>query len=197
MSTTNTALQYDPITNEPFIRVPHRHANLIVTPPRPSDYIPLIDIMNDPTVYSYLYAPSHPFLESDAIEWIQSSKQECDKVLSNYSKHELLNPEIPIDGSPVNTIREILADGTQKFVGEISLKRSRCLVHLHQPDIMKQKLQENNDRSLGDPDILHDVSPYLAPSHHGRGIASAVLRTLTACWYLPRMKIRNVEAGIF
>ncbi|KAI0783554.1 hypothetical protein C8Q75DRAFT_424266 [Abortiporus biennis] len=68
---------------------------------------------------------------------------------------------------------------------------------MDQPDIRKQKLQENNSKPIGDPHVYHDLSMFLASSHHNRGIATAALKALMGTWYIPRSKVKNIEAGVF
>jgi hypothetical protein len=47
-------LQLNPITKEPFLRLPAPHDNIIVTPPRLSDAPDMVIAMNDEHIYPWL-----------------------------------------------------------------------------------------------------------------------------------------------
>lgn len=120
---------------------------------------------------------------------------------------------IIVGGCPVRTLREVRADGTEVFLGDIGV--DRCGYPDLEASFEKERLIEKNSQRLaGDPEIAWCIgckydcthSPYLAnreridylaASHHGRGIMTAALRTLISEWMIPRMGAHLIRAEAF
>ncbi|THH31709.1 hypothetical protein EUX98_g2470 [Antrodiella citrinella] len=117
-------LQTDPETGEPFFRLPAPLENIIITPARPTDVTDLITVLDNPAVYKWLDGAPHPFLEEHAMDRSGKMTNQSEQVLKEMRKAEEAFPNEPrqfASGSPVNVIREVQADGSQVYVGDIKV----------------------------------------------------------------------------
>lgn len=160
-STTMSESQFHPLkfndkTREPYLRLPAPYDNIILTPPRMSDAPAVVSNMMDPRVYVWLEGPPHPYLPQDAESWLTKIKAGTDLVIEELQRASIDKPDGPlvlVNDSPVRAIREIQADGSELFLGDITILRERY------PDIedleTKQALVKPNvQRKLGDPEIV-------------------------------------------
>lgn len=148
---------------------------------------------------------------------MKSIKIITDNQLDTLSTAEIDCPKWA-NTNPVRIIREVNADGTDIFIGDIYF--FRCLHgELMSTDGIDWAQQERNleinySRELGDRDIVwslgcksmvgfygtDDVDKHtdiLAPSHHGRGIMTDVLNTILHEWAIPRMGIHQILVTTF
>lgn len=118
-------------------------------------------------------------------------------------------------------LREFKQDGTDQFIGAISLVR--C-VHGELMDTESvdfehadQNMAQNNQLDIGDPRIVWSIGSslfnsgiagqladsqsnridYLASSHHRQGIMTDALNTLLHDWAIPRMGVRSILVAAF
>ncbi|KAJ7597310.1 acyl-CoA N-acyltransferase [Mycena floridula] len=185
---------------EPFLQL-KSHKNIILTPARLDDAPSLIELLNDPKICLWLSSPPFPYLEEHADWWLKKKLDEYNKMMQMLADAE--NEEILkiLDDCPVNTIREVLEDGSEIMIGTVNLFRC-CWMELAGPHgvnwEIKDKLEEeNNARLAGDPEILWTVGYYLAPSHHGLGIMPDALDTLLHSWSIPRMAVKKMIGTVF
>src|ERR1700761_5386068 len=118
MSSPRDAFEWDPNTDEPFLRLPKPLENIIITPPRLSDADVIIVYLNDPRVYMTLEGAPYPYTEEDAISWQTMIQERSNKILD-----QIKNGQRVFDGSPVRAIRQINDDGTQTFLGDCQIDR--------------------------------------------------------------------------
>ncbi|KAJ7201367.1 acyl-CoA N-acyltransferase [Mycena pura] len=178
-------LEVNPTTGEPFLRL-LRHKNIIITPPRLSDAPCLVRILNDERVYPWLSSPPHPYLPEHAEWWLNHVTAISDKLLTELESARDDPERKIVDGSPVQTIREIKEDGMDIFLGCIDLTLAQQWWALEGSGRTNQEAPRRDPR---DPDIW-TVGDYLTPSHHGQGIMSDAFKTLLSQWGVPRMGIR-------
>ncbi|KAJ7777212.1 hypothetical protein B0H16DRAFT_1406775 [Mycena metata] len=188
------ALEYNATTGEPFLRLPAPFENIIITPPRMSDIAPSTVIMGNPAVSRWMgpNGPGSTYTEVQAEGWISKIKPEADAILDEVRR----TPGGPISGCPVRHVREERADGTDIFIGDIAIARA-SFVQVLDKEERARLLTENNARVLGDPEIVWHVGYYLAPSHHGRGLATVAVRTIINQWGIPAMKVKLIRTGTF
>ncbi|KAI8990554.1 acyl-CoA N-acyltransferase [Trametes punicea] len=192
-------LQFNPQTGEPFLRLPSPHDNIIITPPRMSDAPTIVSYMNDPALYHWLEGPPFPYLPEHADSWLKRVKKDADAALSELERASAAHPDGPpvlVSSCPVRSLREVREDGSELFLGDITLIRERW------PDVMDKEVKEslarpNAEKAVGDPDIVWCIGDYVAPSHHGKGIMTAAIRTLTHTWAIPRMGVRQIRVETF
>ncbi|RPD82432.1 hypothetical protein L226DRAFT_25951 [Lentinus tigrinus ALCF2SS1-7] len=192
-------LQFDEKTGEPYLRLPAPYDNIVITPPRMSDAPAIVSNMSDPRLYVWLEGPPHPYLPQDADYWLTNIKAETDLAIEKLRRASVEKPDgslILVNESPVRTIREIQEDGSELFLGDITIVRERW------PDVEDQEAKQalanaNAKRELGDPEIVWCFGDYLAASHHGKGIMSAVVQTFIRDWAVPRMGVRQLRVETF
>lgn len=188
-----SGLQYNPHTGEPFIRLASPHDNLVLTPPRLSDAAALHAMMQDPRVYKTLAGPPYPYRESDATAWLALITQQAADALREWHAG---GGAQPASACPVRYIREVRADGTDVFLGDIDVHR--CAY----PDVQDAAAQarlaaQNAARAPGDPAIEWCIGDCLVAEYHGRGIMSAALAALMQHWVVPCMRARVMRVEAF
>ncbi|TFK56762.1 acyl-CoA N-acyltransferase [Heliocybe sulcata] len=187
-------LQLNPETGEPYLRLPHPHQSILITPIRPVDADARVEILNDARVYDYLSGIPHPYTREHAQEWTKLVTARSDELLQQLQGPSHDQPKV-VDGCPVMTLREVKEDGTDIFIGDVSIARS-SFVQIVDP-VEKARLRaENAARPNGDPEILYMIGDWLAPSHHGRGIMTAAIQTLVHEWAVPRMGCRKILVSV-
>ncbi|KAI0698400.1 hypothetical protein C8T65DRAFT_660634 [Cerioporus squamosus] len=149
-------LEFNQMTGEPYLRLPAPFDNIIITPPRMSDAPAVVSNMSDPRVYVWLEGPPHPYLPHHADDWLSKIKAETDLAIEKLQRASVEKPDGPlilVNESPVRTIREVREDGSELFLGDITIVRERW------PDIEDQEVKQalaraNGKRELGDPAIV-------------------------------------------
>ena len=181
---------------EPYLALCGPHSNIILTPYRElaveekeHTVDRLVELHNDERVYRWLMSPPFPYKREHAESWISRSQR------PRSSPPTAMKPwTLP----PVQSIREIVVGDTgqtELFIGDITLRRHvfEEVVDLQQREALSK---ENLERENGDPKIVWAVGNFLAPSHHGRGIATAAARTLLD-WAIPNMNIHRLIVQVF
>ncbi|KAI0328499.1 acyl-CoA N-acyltransferase [Cubamyces sp. BRFM 1775] len=192
-------LQFHPITGEPFLRLPSPHDNIIITPPRMSDAETIVSYMNDPALYYWLEGPPFPYLREHADDWLKKVKGGTDAAIAELERANAEHPDGPpviVSSCPLRCLREVREDGSDVFLGDVTLLRERW------PDLEDKELKEslakpNAERPIGDPGIVWCIGDYIAPSHHGKGIMTAAIKTLMQEWAIPRMGVRQIRVETF
>ncbi|KAI0248385.1 GNAT domain-containing protein [Lactifluus subvellereus] len=184
---------------EPYLRLPAPHDRIVIVTPRLQDAAELCEILNDPRVYRWVANPPFPYTMEHAISWLTQSKAEADAIWNELEQASAESPSGPpkfVGGCPLRSILEENADGSYTFLGTCGIDRNTY------DDVMDLEerarlVHENNARPVGDPNIIWRIGYYLRPSHHGRGIMTAVVGMLMKSWGIPRMNVRNVEPAVF
>ncbi|KAI0825005.1 acyl-CoA N-acyltransferase [Trametes gibbosa] len=184
---------------EPFLRLPSPHENIIITVPRMSDAPASISHMNHPAVYNMLGRPPFPYLPEHAHSWLTDITRTTDAALEELRRAAVEHPDadpLLVSSCPVRTLREVLPDGTDILVGDIDILREGW------PDVVDKAAKEilakpNADRPIGDPEIIWCIGDYMAPSHQGKGIMTAAIKTLLHEWAIPRMGVRQLRVETF
>ncbi|KAI0655203.1 acyl-CoA N-acyltransferase [Cubamyces menziesii] len=192
-------LQLHPKTGELLLRLPSPHDNIIITPPRMSDAETIISYMNDPALYYWLEGPPFPYLPEHADCWLNQVKEGTDAAIAELERANAEHPDGPpviVSSCPMRCLREEREDGSDVFLGDVTLLRERW------PDLEDRVLKEslakpNAERPIGDPDIVWCIGDYIAPSHHGKGIMTAAIKTLMQEWAIPRMGVRQIRVETF
>lgn len=144
-------LQVNPTTGEVFLRLPAPHENVIITPPRSSDAVDTLAILNDPRVYKLLVGPPFPYEHHHAVEWVEKVKRRSDQILE-----DLREGKAVVNGCPVQHIREVQPDGTELFLGDVSVSRNGW-VEIEDEDLRTRMTKENMEKPVGDPDIVWTI----------------------------------------
>ncbi|KAH9964185.1 hypothetical protein BC827DRAFT_1128120, partial [Russula dissimulans] len=168
---------------------PHQH--IIIATPSLQDAPQIYEILNEPRVYRWVSDPPFPYLLEHAVSWLTKAKAEVDAILNELEQSNAESPDGPlklVGACPVRSILEENDDGSYIYLGDCGIIRNRF------EDVMgveerARLVQENNARPVGDPDIIWTMGDYLRPSHHGKGIMTAVLGTLLKTWGILLMNI--------
>lgn len=155
MSSEDSALglQINPLTDEPFLRLASPHENIIVTPPRVGDDEHLLTLFSDNRIAAWLYPIPIPFTWAHARAMLQEAKDEAGALLNEIRR---LNTEHPdghpgfVGGCPVRCIRKVQNDGTDIFIGYVTVHRG---VYADVLDETERQIvtEENNKKTAGDP----------------------------------------------
>ncbi|KAI0784053.1 hypothetical protein C8Q75DRAFT_725113 [Abortiporus biennis] len=192
-------IQIDPRTEEPFIRLPSPYENIILTPPRMEDAPHIIQNLNDPKLIQWLEGPPHPYTAEHAEFWLQTITKSSKSIFEELKEANEKDPNgslAIVGGFPLRSIREVKEDGTQTFLGDISVDRCGFPGELD-PEERSRLTEENANRKVGDPNIVWCIGDYLASSHHGRGIMSAVIGTVIREWVVPRMNAHLIRVEAY
>ncbi|KAF7314954.1 N-acetyltransferase domain-containing protein [Mycena indigotica] len=182
-------------SGELFLRLPAPHDNLILTPPRPDDALALVGIINDPEVYPWLGRPAEEYTLSDAKALVEEYTASSNEVIEKLENTVDLEGLVFAEDCPVRSIREMQTDGTDVFIGNITIKRCNWW-DVQAPE--RERLKEANAAlPTGHPEIVWQLSDFLASSHHRRGIMSVVIQTLMTEWAIPRMGVRQMHVSAF
>jgi RimJ/RimL family protein N-acetyltransferase len=111
-------LQVNEATGEPYLQLPWPHDKIRITPARPSDAASIQECLNDPRVYEYLAGPPFPYTYDDAIQWVGRAMDESGRLFWSMEDGDEW-----IDGCPVHCIRQVQEDGTDIYIGDITMRR--------------------------------------------------------------------------
>ncbi|KAJ7623739.1 acyl-CoA N-acyltransferase [Roridomyces roridus] len=186
------ALEWNPTTNEPFLRLPAPFAHLILTPPRMSDVEPTVSILRDPKVAVWMgsMGPGREYTAARAESYLAKIIAETDVGVQ-----EMKRGEHPFSTCPVRHLREERAEGGDVYLGDVGIYRASW-AHVDNREERARMVAENNARQAGDPEIVWHVGFYLAPSHHGRGITTAAVKALID-WSVKWMGARRIISSTF
>lgn len=80
------AVQFNPITKEPYLQLPGPFANIIITPYRKDQIketaLVMTNILNDERVYRWLQGPPYPFLLEHGEDWVKAKIQDSAAVVA-------------------------------------------------------------------------------------------------------------------
>jgi len=156
-------------------------------------------------------------IAEDAEQWIGMNKPIRDSFFQELKDAQGSETLKLVNGAPIGYIREVKEDGSDVFIGNISIVRCAHgeLMNTDNVDWERaaQNKADNEKIELGDPNIIWSIggefvvilvalkdsrtADYLAPSHHGQGIMTDAIDTLLHDWAVPRMGVRRVLTGAF
>lgn len=126
-------IHHDPITAEPYIRLPPPLSHIILTPPRllhvhagqdetpkenknegtpsPADISSITSALNDARVFPFLEGPPYPYLEENAVSIIRSGYLEAQHILLQHAEERHQQQQEGrkgqwVDGCPFRDIRD-------------------------------------------------------------------------------------------
>ncbi|KAJ7708892.1 hypothetical protein B0H17DRAFT_916385 [Mycena rosella] len=168
---------------ETGVRLPAPFTNIIITPPPMSDVEPSIAILNNPAVGIWMgpMGAGPAYTAYKAEQWLTKIKAETDAVLQEVRSSA---PSGPFSGCPGTPHPGGVRGRTDVFIGDLGLVRSSWTEVLD-ADEKARLAAVNNARAVGDPDIVWHRADYLAPSHHGRGVMTAAVKTIITQWGIP------------
>ncbi|KAG8729205.1 hypothetical protein FRC11_009281, partial [Ceratobasidium sp. 423] len=189
------AVQRNPQTNEPFIPLPAPYSNIRLTPPRLEDADDILTIMNTPEMVANFATPPYPYLREHCDEWLRDRIRDYENSMVYITS---IDGDVGfLDTLPLRHIREVGPDGTESFLGDIGLIRENRFFEIRDEETRAAKAKRNINLPTGDPNIIWTFGDYLRPTHHGRGIMTAVVRAAIELWAAPHMNAHNFRAATF
>ncbi|KAF5392532.1 hypothetical protein D9757_002311 [Collybiopsis confluens] len=204
---------------EPFLAL-ETNPDIIITPPRLSDIPTLPDLLNDPGVYIWLSLfPQQTTIDTDghlcdaqdrfsietqtvasvdhSVSWVPPLVEESKRLLQQLEE----DPLGLFGGCPLRYIRKVNQDGSDVLIGDIGIQRCTTMELVAGPkvdqDAAKALQTLNNERKVGDPEILWSVGYFLVPAYAGRGIMSSAFKAVLEKWAIPRMGVRRMLASAY
>jgi len=150
-----------------------------------------------------LQGPPYPYLQEHTDWWVDKHRSLCYEALRELEEEQKINPDGPLkimESCPVRSIREVKADGTDVFLGDVGFDRCGYdeLDATADADLEKKRLVDaNRARKKGDPCIVWTFGDYLAATHHRQGIMTAAVAALLKDWLIPRCNAHIVRAYTF
>ncbi|KAJ9250609.1 hypothetical protein DTO207G8_5986 [Paecilomyces variotii] len=216
-------IKTNPRTGELYIPLPAPHSNIIITPPRragpnstdpdSADCAQLVSILNDPRVYPFLASPPHPYLLSHAEVFFRKTLAASERFLAAARKASEGGSGGYVGGCPFSSIREIVRErdidgdrddddddaGWEKdvLIGDVGIMRYPFYELPERSEQRKEAQERNAKLEPGDEEIVWTIGDYLASSHHGRGIMTAVVRALINEWAVPHMNARIIKVSTY
>ncbi|CAE6435857.1 unnamed protein product [Rhizoctonia solani] len=188
-------VQHNSQTNEPFIALPTPHSNIRLTPPRVEDADEILVIMNNSEVVMNFASPPYPYLREHCDGWLGDKIREYQAAMVHIAN---VDDSVEfLDLLPLRHIREVAPDGTETFLGDIGLIRENGFLDIRDAEVRAAKVNTNITLPPGDPNIIWTFGDYLRPTHHGRGIMTAVVKTVIDLWAIPHMNAYKFWATTF
>ncbi|KAG8892634.1 hypothetical protein FRB99_002561 [Tulasnella sp. 403] len=135
----------------------------------------------------WLVGPPFPYTKEHGVQWLTARKAECEQAVQDMEDGNQF-----VSNCPVRIIRERQDNGTDTLLGDIMICRS-VFREVEDEEERERKVKENAEREVGDPDIVYSFGDFLSPTHHGRGIMTAAIRTVMEDWAIPCMGARRFE----
>lgn len=206
---------HNPVTQEPYIRLPSPHDSIIITPfrePNEADESVMVSSMNDPLVGTWLISPPYPYTPDDARNWINLNLPPCEQILEQAKTQQY------VAGCPFRCIREILEEDEQGIkrdvlIGGVDVVEHPFVEFAEGSAEREDGVRRNGQFEVGSEEkvwgiggmlllsycLSFDLSSglfvylwccgvalgnmlilldWLDPAYHGRGIMTAIVRTV-------------------
>lgn len=176
-------VHYNPRTQEPYLRLPAPHSNIIITSHRPDQMDEtcdrLCDMLNDSRVTSYLAGPPYPYLREHGEEWIRTKWIENERVLYTLRQEfeDLQSQQQPkvngaatekhqefFDVCPFSCIREVLDEDPETgvplrdvFIGDVGIMRYAFYELPYGSEEKTEAQRRNNALPAGDESIVWGI----------------------------------------
>lgn len=140
-------------TEEPYLRLPSPHSNIILTPPRlnDDDSKDIVQILNDRRVFQWLESTPYPYNLEHAKEWLKSTSKEAEMALRELEETQ----GGFVGGCPVRILREVKENGDEIFLGDCRIGKWQFddILDLEE----RERLRKENDQRLpGDSETVWD-----------------------------------------
>lgn len=105
--------------------------------------------------------PPYPYLQEHADFWVDATKKVCDAAIRELEEENRINPDGPlkvVGSCPVRSIREVRADGTDVYLGDICVDRCAS-EELDDDNADKENslVDANMAKETGDPSIIWTI----------------------------------------
>ncbi|KAG6820423.1 hypothetical protein H0H93_000669 [Arthromyces matolae] len=183
-------LEVNAATGEPFLRVPYLDKNIVITPPRLYDVDATVVAFNDPKIYTWISGTPLPYQPEHGLDWLSQQMKEAEDILRHFEGYTAKESLKMTVGCPVRIIREVNEDGTDTFLGYISIHHSERK-DVSCDDMRAGILADDALKMAGDPDTVWDIE-----ERHGQGIMTAAMSSLLKSWAIPRLNAHKIQASV-
>lgn len=155
MSTTYLApLFLNEKTQEPYLRLPSPHSNIILTPPRlnDNDSNEIVQLLNDRRVFQWLANTPYPYHLEHAKQWLESTLKEAEKILQQLEETQ----GGFVEGCPVRILREVKENGEEVFLGDCEIGKWG-FDDILDPGERGRLKSENEKRGPGNPETIWGI----------------------------------------
>ncbi|KAK4056915.1 hypothetical protein OIO90_002165 [Microbotryomycetes sp. JL221] len=198
----------------PFLPVQHPTIPFLsITLPLPDDdpnferdLTQQVETLSNPDVAMKLSGPPFPYTRRDAIGWNELNEQIWHNALEIY-KRTLKGEESDDDWRQAfpNGIFSYLRvakdvnerdQGQGEWIGDIGIRRwlFEDVQDLHERKRLKQI---NDERRVGDPDLVWSVGYYVKPSFQGQQITTHALNALIKNFMIPTLGARDIRCSAY
>lgn len=151
----SNVLQYNPITDEPFIPLPAPYSNIRLTPARLDDTDAILPIMNNLEVCMNFANPPFPYLRQHSDAWLQDRVREYQNAMVHITN---TNGDVGfLDTFPLRHIREVASDGAETFLGDIGLIRENKFIDIKEEEAQMARINSNIGLPSGNPNIVWTI----------------------------------------
>ncbi|KAJ7724729.1 hypothetical protein DFH07DRAFT_854603 [Mycena maculata] len=179
-----TAIRFTP-TGEPYIPFPAPLERFYLGAMRKSDIPHDVAMMNDIRVVRTVVGPPFPNPLINTQRWFVRERAFVVELFAAYTEGKFL----PATSSPFNVVRECLPDGSEEYVGQVTLGPMGP---------QKKRLTPVNDAwEDWRATQVHSMGAVLRPEYHRKGIASAAVRLVLNEWAVPQMGCTEIHAQCF
>lgn len=136
-------------TNEPYLRLPPPHSNIIITPPRLRDAEAIVEILNDRRVFYWLQSTPYPYNLEHAKQWLESTSKKSDMLIQQLEEVQ----GGMVGGCPVRILRKVKENGEEVFLGDCEISKWG-FDEILDPGERARVTAENEQRPPGDPQTV-------------------------------------------
>ena len=160
------ALQFDPLTSIPYLSRPSPHSNIRIAPITGSSEVDTnvaVAMFNDPLVYPFLHGPPFPYTRADQMAFTEGAIKEYQELI--FAESDGVDTQQGYAGvCPLNSLREFLPDGTDVWIGGISLIRYD-FGEIADREERRTAVEKNEKKADGDPTIVWGFGGVLPAAH--------------------------------
>ncbi|KAF8177885.1 acyl-CoA N-acyltransferase [Mycena galopus ATCC 62051] len=180
----HTPLRFTP-AGEPYLPLPAPFERFYLGAMRQSDLPHDVSMMNDLRVVRTIHGPPFPNPLINAQRWLVRERATVVALLAANAEGNFR----PAASSPFNVLRERKPDGSEEYVGQVTLGPMG-------PNAKRATPINNAWEDWRSPQVF-EIGAALRPEYHGKGIASAAVRLLLEEWAVPQMGCTEIHAQAF
>ncbi|KAJ7240145.1 hypothetical protein B0H12DRAFT_57706 [Mycena haematopus] len=179
-----TPIRFTP-AGEPYIPLPAPLDRFYLAAMRQSDLPDDVAMMNDLRVVRTIVGPPFPSPLINAQRWLVRERAMVVALFASYAAGEFR----PAASSPFNVLHERKPDGSEEYVGQVTLGPAG--------DSAKRVTPVSEAWEEWRSPKVFGIGAALRPEYHRKGVASAAVRVLLEEWAVPQMGCTEIHAEAF
>ncbi|KAJ6488948.1 hypothetical protein C8R45DRAFT_993248 [Mycena sanguinolenta] len=177
-----TPIRFTP-DGEPYLPLPAPFERFYLAAMRQSDLPHDVAMMNDLRVVRSVHGPPFPNPLINAQRWLVRERAFVVALFDAYAKGEFC----PAASSPFNVLHERKEDGSEEYVGQVTLG----------PDNAKRVTPVNEAWEQWRARGVFTIGAVLNLQYHRQGVASTAVRVLLDEWAVPQMGCTEIRASAY